>query len=140
MSLSFGQQYQVNQILALQGESISNHDLFPVTDKLFYTYDYGDNWNITITKYKDCDDLICNNMLGIDEFEAAEEIVIDKHMPICIYRAGISVLDDVGGLSGFANFLGSIYEEDDKAEASHLRQWARSLGWNAAKVSPKKIL
>jgi len=43
-------------------------------------------------------------------------------------------------LSGFANFLGSIYEEDDKAEASHLRQWARSLGWNAAKVSPKKIL
>jgi len=74
------------------------------------------------------------------ELQEAEDIVLDKHKPVCIHKDGISVLDDVGGLSGFADFLGIIYEGEDKEEASSTRAWARSLGWSARKVSSKMML
>ena len=130
----------VDEILANQGEPITDTHFFPVTDKLIYNYDYGDDWNITITKYKDCEDLITNNLIGTEELKEAENSVIDKHMPVCIYKEGLSVLDDVGGLSGFAGFLGTIYEGTDKEEATDSRKWARSQGWRAEKLSLNKML
>lgn len=74
------------------------------------------------------------------ELEEAEDIVSSKHKPVCINKDGISILDDVGGLSGFANFLGTIYEGEDKEEASSARTWAKGLGWSATKVSNKMML
>ena len=130
----------INDILANQGEKITGDDLFPVTDKLNYNYDYGDDWNITITKHKDCKDLLNHNLIGEDELKEAERTVIDKHMPVCLYKEGLSVLDDVGGLAGFARFLGTIYEGTDKEEASDARKWARSLGWRVEKLSFDKML
>lgn len=73
------------------------------------------------------------------ELEEAEEVVINKHKPVCINKEGVFVLDDAGGLSGFADFLGTIYEGEDKGEASIACKWAKSLGWSAAKVSNKKM-
>lgn len=131
---------EVNEILAAQHESIDNDNLFPVTKELIYNYDFGDNWIIKITKYKNCQDLIEENMISEYELEAAEKSVIDKHKPVCISKQGLSVLDDVGSLSGFADFLGIIYEGEDKKEASDLRAWAKSLGWSAKKISIKKMI
>jgi hypothetical protein len=131
---------EVNKILAAQEESIDTDNLFPVTKELIYNYDFGDNWMITITKYKNCDDLIEENIISEYELEAAEKLVIDKYKPVCISKQGLSVLDDVGNLSGFADFLGVIYEGEDKKEASDFRAWARSLGWSAKKVSIKKMI
>lgn len=131
---------EVNKVLAAQHESIDNDNLFPVTKELIYNYDFGDNWIIKITKYKDCQDLIKENLISKYELEAAEKSVIDKYKPICISKQGLSVLDDVGSLSGFADFLGIIYEGEDKKEASDLRAWAKSLGWSAKKISIKKMI
>lgn len=131
---------EVNKILAAQHESIDADDLFPVTNELIYNYDFGDNWIIKITKYKDCQDLIEENMISEYELEAAEKSVIDKHKPICISKQGLSVFDDVGNLSGFADFLGVIYEGEDKEEVSDLRAWARSIGWTDKKNSIKKMI
>ena len=131
---------KVNKVIAAQGEDINLEGLPPVTKELIYNYDFGDNWIVKITKYKDCEDLLNNNIIDKYELEEAEYTVLDRHKPVCINKVGVSVLDDVGGLSGFANFLGTIYEGEDKEEASSARAWAKSLGWSTTKVSNKMML
>jgi len=131
---------EVNKVISAQGEDITSKGLFPVTRELIYNYDFGDNWIVRITKYKDCEDLLKNNIIDQYELEEAEYTVLDKYKPVCINKEGISVLDDVGGLSGFADFLGTIYEGEDKEEASSARAWAKSLGWSATKISNKMML
>ena len=131
---------KVNKVIAAQGEDINLEGLFPVTKELIYNYDFGDNWIVKISKYKDCEDLLKNNIIDEYELEEAEDTVISKHKPVCINKVGVSVLDDVGGLSGFADFLGTIYEGEDKEEVSSARAWAKSLGWSATKVSNKIML
>ena len=131
---------EVNKVIAAQDEDINSEELFPVTKELIYNYDFGDNWIIKITKYKDCEDLLKQNIIDEYELEEAEDVVLDKHKPVCINKVGISVLDDVGGLSGFADLLGIIYEGEDKEEASSARAWAKSLGWSASKISNKLMI
>lgn len=131
---------EVNKVIAAQDEDISSEKLFPVTKELIYNYDFGDNWIVKITKYKDCEDLIKQNIIDEDELEEAQDIVLDKHKPVCVNKVGMSVLDDVGGLSGFADFLRVIYEGEDKEEASSARAWAKSLGWSASKISNKMMI
>jgi len=131
---------EVNKVIAAQGEDIAPGGLFPVTKELIYNYDFGDNWTVSITKYKDCEDLLNNNMIDKYELEEAEHMVLSKHKPVCLNKVGVSVLDDVGGLSGFADFLGIIYEGEDKEESANARAWAKGLGWSASKTSNKMIL
>jgi hypothetical protein len=78
-------------------------------------------------------------VVRLHELEEAENIVLNKHKPVCINKDGISVLDDVGGLSGFVDFLGVIYEGEDKEESANARAWAKSLGWSDRKVSNKMM-
>lgn len=131
---------EVNKVIAAQDEDINSEELFPVTKELIYNYDFGDNWIIKITKYKTCEDLLKQNIIDKCELEEAEDTVLDKHKPVCINKVGISVLDDVGGLSGFADLLGIIYEGEDKEEASSARAWAKSLGWSSTKISNKMMI
>ena len=131
---------EANKVLAAQGENLDSNNLFPLTNELIYNYDFGDNWIVKITKYKDCDDLLKQNKVDDYELRVARDIVFDKYKPVCIYKEGISVLDDVGGLSGFADLLGTIYEGEDKEESSSFRIWAKSLGWRDKKVSNKGMI
>ncbi|WP_246451806.1 plasmid pRiA4b ORF-3 family protein [Alkalicella caledoniensis] len=131
---------EVDKIIAAQDEVMDSKNLFPVTKELIYNYDFGDNWIIKITKYKDCEDLIRDNLIDRDELEEAEDTVVNKHKPVCLNKDGISVLDDVGGLSGFADLLGVIYEGEDKEEKANARAWAQSLGWSAKKMSNKMMI
>lgn len=130
----------VDKVLANQSEVLNEHVLFPATKELEYTYDFGDNWKITITKYDNCDDLISDNLIDQDELDEAVEIVVSKHKPVCLVKSGMSVLDDVGNLSGFADFLGVVYESDDREDVVNTKRWAKSQGWTDKKVAPKKIL
>lgn len=131
---------EVNKVIAAQGEDINSKGLFPITKELIYNYDFGDNWIVKITKHQNCDDLLKQNIIDEYELEEAKDTVLSKHKPVCINKDGISVLDDVGGLSGFADFLGIIYEGEDKAERASTRAWAQSLGWNTRKVPNKMML
>ncbi|WP_409229369.1 IS1096 element passenger TnpR family protein [Gudongella sp. SC589] len=131
---------EVNKVIANQGEYLDSNNLFPVTNELIYNYDFGDNWIIKITKYSDCEDLLGQNIVAEYELEEAKRIVLDKHKPVCINREGLSVLDDVGGLSGFADLLGLIYEGEDMEESSNALAWAKSLGWSSKKVSIKRMI
>ena len=131
---------RVSDIIASGGEDLSSNGLFPLTYELIYNYDFGDNWEIYITKHDDCDDLIENLNVSEQEIRDAVKVVLEKHKPVCINRDGLSVLDDVGGLSGFARLLESIYESENRRESSEMSAWAKSLGWNPKKISIKKII
>lgn len=131
---------EVDKLLVAKGEVLSSEELFPVTDELIYNYDFGANWEVKITRHKDYRDLLKKNLVDKMEIEKAEELVISKHKPVCINKDGLSVFDDVGNLSGFANFLGFVYEGDDKEEMSDRRAWARSLGWNTRKQALSSII
>lgn len=126
---------EVDKVLAAQGEDMDSTKLFPLTKELIYNYDFGDDWVVKITKYDNCNDLIEQNLIADNELRAAQEIVLYDYKPVCLHKEGLSVLDDVGGLGGFADFLGRIYENEDKSEASDYRAWAKSLGWRPTKTS-----
>jgi hypothetical protein len=111
-----------------------------ITHELIYNYDFGDNWVVKITKKIDCEDLLVNGIISEEEIMEANETVMSKQTPVCIHKDGIFVLDDVGGLGGFADFLGRIYESEYKEEREDHRTWAQSLGWSTKKVSSKTIL
>lgn len=89
---------------------------------LIYKYDYGDGWTIYITK--------------IDEVESVKII----H---CIAADGLNVLDDVGGVGGFCEFLKGIHGQaqngpyDDPVDS---KQWARGLGWTGRIIKPENML
>ena len=131
---------EVNDVIASEGEDLSSNGLFPLTHELIYNYDFGDNWEIYITKHDDCDDLIENFKVSEQEISDAVKVVLEKYKPVCINKNGLSVLDDVGGLSGFSRLLWDIYESEDRQTSSSMRAWAKGLGWSSKKVSIKKIL
>lgn len=131
---------EVNKVIGSQDENITMENIFPVTKELIYNYDFGDDWRIRITKHEDCEDLLNQNILGEDELKEVENIVLSKHKPVCLNKDGISLFDDVGGLSGFADFLSVIYEGEDKEEIANARALAKSLGWSNRKISNKTML
>jgi len=131
---------EVSKILAGKDEQIVEERLFPAAREIMYNYDFGDNWIIVITKEDNCKNLFESGLVSQEEIAYAKDIVVNKHMPVCIHKDGVFLLDDVGGLSGFADFLGVVYESEDKAESDGLRTWAKSLGWSEKKIANKRIL
>ncbi len=131
---------EVSKLLAVHDEELDEDKVLPITKELIYNYDFGDNWIVKITIKNNCEDLLANGAVSVEEIMEANEIVMSKHIPVCIHKDGMPVLDDVGGLGGFADFLGRIYESKDKEERADHRVWAQSLGWSSRKVSNKMIL
>lgn len=131
---------EVSKILAGKDELLDEERLFPVAKELIYKYDSGDNWTITITKEDNYRGLLESGFVSCEEIAYANDIVLNEHMPVCIHKDGVFLLDDVGGLSGFADFLGAVYESEDKVESDGLRAWAKSLGWSEKKIANKRIL
>jgi hypothetical protein len=115
-------------------------EVLPITHTLFYHYDYGDNWEVMITRPRDCADLLEAGHVTADEMAKAEATVTSKHKPVCLYRDGLFVMDDVGGLSGFVDFLRTIHEEKDADERKSMREWAAGMGWSTRKVSNELVL
>lgn len=131
---------EVNQVLAYSDEKLHTDSVFPLSKELIYNYDFGDNWIVSITKYNHYHDLLDSNRVGVEEIEAAKEEVLTKYKPVCIYKEGLSIMDDIGGLGNYADFLGEIYEGENKEEIASSRSWARYMGWSSKKVSIKKML
>lgn len=131
---------EIGQVLAAQGDVLDHAEVFPATKELNYNYDFGDNWTISITRYKDCKDLLKNNDISKSELEEAKRTVIENYKPVCIHRNGIYVMDDAGGLSGFADTLAQLYKSADKEEQAELKVWTKSQGWSDKKDSIKTML
>lgn len=133
-----------------------------LTDKLYYNYDFGDNWHVEITGSFGAADLVEAGRLTQEELEEAVATVHTKYRPVCIAQDGYPVLDDVGGMGGFVKFLKGInqptrrrrkddgadeYAEEEYSEEYGLYadkqgslEWAKSLGWSRRRVSNKNLL
>lgn len=124
----------------LQGSTPAPDEELPAVQKLVYYYDFGDNWIIHITRVDGYEDLLEGNYLDQEELNRAEYLVGRWCRPVCIRRDGMNVMDDVGGLHGFADFLFTIYEGVPKSEGRDMRAWAKGQGWKETKESIWEIL
>ncbi len=96
-----------------------------------------------VRKPKDGITPVCLRLELRDEYlsDYQKRILIrNKYKPICINKDGMSVMDDVGGMAGFADFLETIYEGEDKEESANVLVLAQSLDWSTKKVPAKKML
>ncbi len=117
----------LGELLTRQKPDLSNVStdplhVTPITDTLHYFYDYGDGWEVIIT-----------------QMPINESAIGGTEKPMCVHMDGLSVLDDVGGIGGYCDFLEAIHG-GDKEEAQGYRQWARSLGWTGRQVAADKLL
>jgi hypothetical protein len=71
-----------------------------------YIYDFGDDWRHTI------------EIEGITIFE-------DKNFPFCLEGEGIAPPEDVGGISGYEQFLKVIANKDDP-DREYMLAWAQN--------------
>lgn len=109
----------------------------PFTDVLYYTYDFGDDWTVKITASWNCEDL--TDQLSQSELDKAQIKCRELYRPVKIARDGLFVLDDVGGLHGYLDFLRMIHpdlesmDSEEKAMAKQSRKeylaWAKGQGW-----------
>lgn len=121
----------------------------PVTDELYYFYDYGDGWmvKITITNLYAADIKDDNTVFFTDRngnpADTQTVIALDKAMKSytvkCIRYDGLSVMDDVGGLSGYMNYLKTI-REGAPLEKEDMKNWGSMMGWSSASKKPENLL
>ena len=138
----------------------------PLTDTLYYAYDYGDGWELVIT----CTDVFSAELPEGDgtvlptAAKAAETariancIVKDRsgaalkeqaresaaraavrHTVQCLALDGLSLVDDVGGLNGYIEFL-QTWKEGDREEARNVIEWAKRQGWTGKSAKPENLL
>jgi hypothetical protein len=105
----------------------------PIATELFYSYDYGDGWEVDITLVRE----FGKDSQMVDD-EIAAKVIADRK-PICISKDGLHVLDDCGNVHGYIDMLQTIHE-GDRDEAMEMREWARGQGWTGRDVSPKHMI
>lgn len=143
----------------------NNPEPIPALSSLIYRYDYGDGWEVKITctnAWFDCStyardeegnmksdrngfvqekalyvDAFGNEIIGdfLDKIKAIKK----KEKPICTAWDGMNLVDDVGGIGGFCEFLETINGNNLEEKRSY-KTWANSLGWTGRMSKPENIL
>ncbi|MDO4491866.1 MAG: hypothetical protein Q4B85_12435 [Lachnospiraceae bacterium] len=142
-----------------------NPEPIPAVSALCYRYDYGDGWEIKITCTNawydksiysknedgkllyDKNGFISESPLFVDAFgQQVHGEYLDrlktigrKEKPVCIAWDGINLMDDVGGVGGFCDFLEMIHSSDQK-EKKRYREWAKGQGWTGRMPKTENIL
>lgn len=120
------------------------------TDSLVYHYDYGDGWQVRVT----CKNVYCaeeaegeeapvfmgdeNKKISAKLYEAVHAVSKNKN-PLCIATDGVNVVDEVGGLNGFCEFLKDYNSADEDILAEAI-VFATEMKWKDSKPSPKSVL
>lgn len=111
-----------------------------LTDTLYYHYDFGEDWYVKISASAGALDLIETGRVSQDELEKATLTMLTTHRPVCIAQDGYSVLDDVGGIDGYVQFLEEIHQEQNAESTTNIQLWAESMGWKRRRVSNQRML
>ena len=124
--------------------------VMPFTDELLYKYDFGDGWKIRITASENCPDLVESGRITQKALDKANVKCRNLYRPVLIARNGEMLVDDVGGISGFADFLRNINpvltgltpeeREDAEREKAECLEWAQSLGWHRERLTDYNLL
>lgn len=126
----------------------------PVTNRLEYEYDYGDDWKVSIECVDEYYEKISvdgashyfdKNGIQVLDDELYSKVG-KKLKPVCIKSDGLPVMDDAGGIHGYVETLRSIKAPVDPDDSEALQEqkdsksWARMQGWTGRKVKPENIL
>ena len=142
-------------------------ELLPFVHEIIYQYDFGDGWCVKITceegsYYNDSFDLAGNRYVTVKANEAdfladreyyrsSDDLLVSdelnelmrraewKQMPVCIDADGMNLVDDVGGVYGYVDFIKTLHG-DDKEVAREMLEWAEGLGWSSRMNKPEKML
>lgn len=114
----------------------SNSDDFEYLTKVInYEYDTGDGWEVEITRP--------------DDIQFSDKVfrkVMETHCPVCIASDGFYLVDDVGGIDGYTDFIrcvfGGIMEEYSNFESpDDAYAWAHyTFEWSKVKPPLKNML
>ena len=119
-------------------ERLPIKEVFSLDREFLYRYDPGDGWEVVISLEEEYGDSENAEASEMDEMVRRVESTL---APICVRSDGCNVLDDVGGIYGFCEFLKGLngIENSFGYEPSHI-EWARRLGWRNAVPKAEKIL
>ncbi len=118
----------------------------PFTDEIFYNYDFGDSWKVSIKGSCGCEDLIEAGRITQDEIDDAIVQVYTTYRPVVIAQDGLSVFDDVGGMTGYCEFLKGTYGKGkyeglyDYGNKKENLEWAKGLGWTGRMCNNRTML
>ena len=62
-----------------------------------------------------------------------------KKRPVCIALDGMSLMDDVGGIHGYIDFLRTIHGNDPD-EREDMKSWGHWMGWTGRMNKPETLL
>ncbi len=76
-------------------------------------------------------------------FELVLKKCITEANPLCVAADGLPVMDDVGGVSGYCDFLRCIKNGEDTGrydDPESVKEWARDMGWTGRMSKAQNIL
>lgn len=118
----------------------------PFTDEIYYNYDFGDDWKVRIKGSCGCEDLVEASRITQEELDDAIVQVYTTYRPVVIAQDGLSVFDDVGGMTGYCEFLKGTYGKGEYngpyeyGDRKENLEWAKSMGWNGRMCNNRTML
>lgn len=137
----------MDKIAFLQKRQENEEDdipVIPVTDELIYAYDFGDGWEVRI-RLSDCYYSEGKTAYNMHNHAVDEDLslkiatVASKRRPTCLAMDGMPLVDDVGGIGGFIDFLEKTHC-NDSYEKEELKEWAKGMGWTGRMSKPENLL
>lgn len=95
--------------------------VIPLNNKLIYKYDYGDGWVVNITCEATYEEYYSRHSGELID-------VIHGERPLCTYVDGYNVMDDVGGVYGYIDFL-LDYFGGNSEERKEAKGYGSFMGW-----------
>lgn len=77
-------------------ETLTVGEIYEKFTQFRYLYDYGDGWEVNITLSDD---------VSLDD----QDVVVKTYRPLMISYDGLNLVEDVGGIGGYMDFLFTIY-------------------------------
>lgn len=115
--------------------SLSMPFVYSFARKLLYEYDFGDGWDFIITPHEDVEYL--GERVTAGEMKEAIKSVLTLARPMVIAADGLPLIEDVGGVYGFIEFLKGEGMYEDKEESL---LWAKGNGWSGKIGNLKTLL
>lgn len=123
----------------------------PVSDTLVYEYDFAEGWKVNITAVEeikfDWDYKMAldeNDIIIPETFDLVDSV--DRRGAVCISSDGLPVMDDVGGMYGYCEFLRALHGTEQELlysmfeSTEHAKEFGKSMGWTGRAVRPENML
>ncbi|MCQ2772952.1 MAG: plasmid pRiA4b ORF-3 family protein, partial [Bacilli bacterium] len=99
--------------------------VYPVAHSMYYSYDFGDGWRFKITN-TNAKELLEKRRVSVAELKNAVKQVWVTARPYLLAADGLPLVEDVGGVHGYLDFLKGEGMYEDKEESL---EWAEGQGW-----------